>query len=731
MGNFWNAVSKFASELGASMTEKASTVFDHSSLLLTGQEMPLWGSGPDAAFENSWVAYSCIRKLATEGAGVPLLFLSDPDDPESEVGDDHPTKRLFLRPNPFFSHAEFIAWHLNTLNRRGESFIVFDDPVRPSMMYSHTEPKSWRELVLDSGELEGWEFRSKQGRVYRYAPGEVMQQRFINPARPFRGLSPASVVADALHIHTGADTLTRDVIERGGEKSIVYQAEHEVTEVQRDQTVQALRARHQRNSRVSRDVLLPNGVRPIDPKYIDDDLRILDAANAQPDKVCAVYGVPKSLLGFEDIDKFATFEGRIKMFYTSTLIPMLTDTESMFDAYFVERMPSAYNCYVRFDWNAMPAMQEDIGDRFEVAGKAHAAGLPWSVCNERFGLGLDESKIPGADTVMVSGTLAPLDKLLEEWDSPKPEPDPSPIPAGDDDGGEEPDDGPAPEATEEDAEEAPTKALTNAVIRKRASNTRSRVQRHQRQLKRERDMTKKWGALMREYQSKSLRAVAKVDHTSVREVKAALKSAFEGLPKKAGALANDYHIESAQEGSQSIVELVEGKMSDSQLASYKATYQWRPDVDKFIRTRENFIVGLTNEQLFADIVEHSVAAVKSGVEAHELQHIIRTRWASAPGGINRATTIARTEVGTAYNVSRYAEMKGQGFKLHQWQTAGDEVVRTPPESEFDHAICHDQVVKVGEGRFSCGLFYPMEQSGEPGNVINCRCETIPVVEEDR
>jgi uncharacterized protein with gpF-like domain len=108
--------------------------------------------------------------------------------------------------------------------------------------------------------------------------------------------------------------------------------------------------------------------------------------------------------------------------------------------------------------------------------------------------------------------------------------------------------------------------------------------------------------------------------------------------------------------------------------------------------------------------------------------LVADRFASGPGGMNRAVTIARTEIGSAYCVARDAEMRGQGFTKHMWQTASDERVRDGSEpGEFDHSKCDGEVRDVGEA-FSCGLAFPMAPGGEAANVINCRCDTIPIVE---
>ena len=71
-------------------------------------------------------------------------------------------------------------------------------------------------------------------------------------------------------------------------------------------------------------------------------------------------------------------------------------------------------------------------------------------------------------------------------------------------------------------------------------------------------------------------------------------------------------------------------------------------------------------------------------------------------------------------------MGAQGFEKHEWMTAIDEMTRDGNNSDFDHKSCDGQVVAIGK-RFSSGLKYPQEDGGAAGNVINCRCETIPAI----
>ena len=91
----------------------------------------------------------------------------------------------------------------------------------------------------------------------------------------------------------------------------------------------------------------------------------------------------------------------------------------------------------------------------------------------------------------------------------------------------------------------------------------------------------------------------------------------------------------------------------------------------------------------------------------------------------RAATIARTETTKAYNMATLNGYSQSGaVDEKEWLSAGDSEVR---DEEFNHRI--DGEKRKLFARFSNGLQFPGEPGGEAGNVINCRCTTLPVVKE--
>lgn len=110
------------------------------------------------------------------------------------------------------------------------------------------------------------------------------------------------------------------------------------------------------------------------------------------------------------------------------------------------------------------------------------------------------------------------------------------------------------------------------------------------------------------------------------------------------------------------------------------------------------------------------------------------------GYMNRSDKITRTEIGRTFSVARQAkdeqvaeivpEMK------KQWLTSEDERVRPAPDAHpsmlrWNHRKAHGQIKKVDEPFRVAGenLMFPRDMAGSPQNTINCRCQSVPYMEE--
>lgn len=140
-------------------------------------------------------------------------------------------------------------------------------------------------------------------------------------------------------------------------------------------------------------------------------------------------------------------------------------------------------------------------------------------------------------------------------------------------------------------------------------------------------------------------------------------------------------------------------------------------------------------QLRETVRKAALAGFEAGDTTDDLRQRIRGAVAKVRKiTIARAATIARTETGESVNMGRLSEMKVQRVEEHEWLSAGDDVVRRPPDkggdSKFDHWI--DGEVRTVGAEFSNGLKVPNDSDcKDAGNVCNCRCLTVPRTRQRR
>jgi SPP1 gp7 family putative phage head morphogenesis protein len=83
----------------------------------------------------------------------------------------------------------------------------------------------------------------------------------------------------------------------------------------------------------------------------------------------------------------------------------------------------------------------------------------------------------------------------------------------------------------------------------------------------------------------------------------------------------------------------------------------------------------------------------------------------------RAWAIARTEAGTTHSTVQNETYGRNGAKKKQWVATKDMLTRE------SHVELDGEEVDFDEA-FSNGLMFPLEPGGDPGEVINCRCDMI-------
>lgn len=127
-----------------------------------------------------------------------------------------------------------------------------------------------------------------------------------------------------------------------------------------------------------------------------------------------------------------------------------------------------------------------------------------------------------------------------------------------------------------------------------------------------------------------------------------------------------------------------------------------------------------NRQKFNSAITQSI------LQGESIPDIVKRTESIFTSNMNAAFRAARTACTSAENagrVSSYERAEGMGIHLKQeWLATLDDRTRD------SHALLDGEQVEVGE-RFSNGLRYPGDPTGDPAEVWNCRCTMRAVVEE--
>jgi len=133
--------------------------------------------------------------------------------------------------------------------------------------------------------------------------------------------------------------------------------------------------------------------------------------------------------------------------------------------------------------------------------------------------------------------------------------------------------------------------------------------------------------------------------------------------------------------------------------------------------RQGIADGLTVPEMAREIKKavHDVYEVRLGkpVEPNGLFDL---------GGMSSSQTIARTEMGSIASMTRADIFKEEGIEKIEWVTSQDDRVRD------SHADLDGKVVRFGEEFPNVGLRWPRDEGGAAGEVINCRCAYVAVIE---
>jgi len=619
-----------------------------------------------APFKQHPGLYAAIMVKARTLAGTPFELY--------RIGGDEPTKDVYYEsllkhPNDHMSGFQMWQAIVIQLDLYGEAIAHMPIQGTKPAGFIFLHPPNITEVVED-GQLIAWQHGKR-----RYPAEEVIQWKYWNPYDQIRGLAPYEALKLGLGTDYNAIRFNKLFFDNSSEPGTVYTTDVSLSEPDYQRTKSAIIDSRRGVKHAHEAMLLDNGLKPTNIRKSNKDMQFLEQRKYTVQEVAMVYGVPKEALQiYEDINYATAITADLSL-WKKTIMPLAKLIQDKLDGAVLN--PAGLEG--KFDFKSNEALNYELAQKVEAAKSLYEMGVPFNTIDDRLNLGIGE--VPGGD-----------------------EPKPS---------------GPPVQAPPQRTVTVEAQPVTTAELKEtiQISEQEIRGVRWKNLIDRVGDLDTRAARAMREYfyeirkkilrlleGGKSMKRLSDDDADTI--------AAYFNDEKLAGTL-EPYIEEAVYEG----VGTLEADLSGAPDASIQQTL--------FHRTKQLTGINETAREVVLSKLNDALSEIlEQGLTEKEAADLLKQRLKNAMEiNLNRARTIARTEVHGAYSEGRHIAADATHPIYKQWITSRDARVRDW------HAYLDGEKVRFEEP-YSNGMMYPHDPNGGAAEVINCRCVEVYYYEDD-
>lgn len=631
----------------------------------------------------------CSSYIAGALSGIPLRVwkaVGYEDGREVlEPFDDSPVGRMFRWINPQQSPSEFVEDLASWLLLTGEAYVAF---ARPGPQTPRGIPAEM--FVMLSPFVEKIVSPAQGIVLYRYRVGgqeaifdssEVAYFKTFSPAGRYRGQAPATAGFETIQTDQAMRRFNRRVLQSGVHLAGVLETDNEDLN---GETAEIIRKKFESTysgaDKAARIAVLWGGLKFNPTTILQKDIMLAEQMAANRDEIIALFGLKPELL----TDKFAnraTAETVRRMAYEDTILGRWgSKIESVFSATGLLQFDP--DIRVRFDTRSVPALQTSQAEQVDIAAKSVGAGLMTPNEARASVLRLPPADEGEADVLAFNGT--PLSVLAVARTGVQP---------------------------------VPTK-VRFGVLDHKAAPSMGDFERMRSSS--EAGLERAIRSVLRDLQT-DVRAATASRSTVDAKLLESIERIFLFDGRSAIVSASSDSIKAA------IEKAVETELTRMVSAGIVGVFDIKP-VRAMARLN-------AQEQRIKDMMGKNWIDLRSsmseGLANGETTAELNARTSKFFDGMrNNAATIARTEINPAFNAATQdvaiKAIEVGADVVSVWVTMGDEAVRTPPRSQFDHAKANGLTIVPGREIFVISgerMEYPGDSwnGASAANTINCRC----------
>lgn len=619
----------------------------------------------DGLSANPWM-FRAITQISRSASTVPWVVFNAKMEPQW----NHPLSKLFAKPNPQFTRQQMMELLITWTELTGTSFLK---KVRVGNMSKELWPISPARIAPrpsndPSKFIDGYRIRQDGGQEVDdpdYTPENVVYIRLMDPANPYKGLSPLAAAAKTVDLdnsqldwNTGA-MQNRAVVD--GMFSFKRDLDQQQVKSITDRIVEKFTGK-----RGARKPLVVGSEASYQRMSLTPvELDFLESRKANREEILSVYGVPPQLVGIQDASTYNNFATSMRIFWETTLIPLLDVIKDAFNHSFADELQEGLT--IGYDVSNVSALKDQQETKSKVAKTYTEMGVPVSVLNELLELGLKE--YPG-------------------WDKPRAQSSTPPDPNA---------------ANQQDPN---TRSFNLVPSEQRDVDAEITL----RDKLIENKFTPELAALLAEQSAAVFEAIAN-NEDSVAVAKAFDTRLDELLLKWYTDIAMSLAKKVAKPSKRATWEELELRLDQSYSDTLKEAIVKALELESVILTDRSLIQETTVNY----IIEQVTYGITNGLPVSAIQQALTDTGAFSP---ERALRIARTAGGTAASIGQMTAGVKAGATHKVWLTSKH-------ETRAAHAAREGEACEVNK-RFSVqvgtlGPRYPLDPGIAGADRINCRC----------
>jgi phage portal protein BeeE len=697
---------------------------------------------------HSWT-YAAINRVMQPISALPRV-LYDVND-EQKIFKEHEILELFLNPNPLMSGTDL--WDYTLLNLLlptaatpgGQCFWYLESGVKgkrvdlrkgqiPAEIWPYSDhvikPRYHRHTKV----LTGWKMVVGGKDVMEFEFGELIRIRLPNPYNPAQGMSPYTAAQIPVNLDMKADEFNTAFLDNFGAIGGLLTTENDTIDFEElRQYEEKWNEEYSGAGNAGRTVALAHGLKYEQFMRSNVDMQYMEQRTDNRLRIQAAYGVNEEEIGiYEKGMNRATAEQADRSVWQKTRIPLDERIWNSVNGKWIQYIGTG-NLRGKSDKSNVEALQESHTEKVDTAHKMWQMDVPAAEAFRVAQVPIDVDAYPWLKQKFVPMTLIDIATLAEGFIS-------------------------TPGAAAEKPQRQHllnilSNALQNKIERKELPVTKELVK--EIEVASARENRKERQALWESY----VRAVLDPGEKSMRTmfVRHSIRLRNEMLDNV------DKWLKEQQRSVQFIRQLVvdptaflfDLALADEDLVrsytpetakqmkrelkklkqDYGAVIQWsvtEDNVKKLVKARADKLHEVntfTHNSSRKIVSKITTQAIEENWTPQQYAKALKTGIQQGVDKMTPARSIrfARTETGSISGMSRFDAFRASDIRTHEWLSAGDELVRRPPDSLFNHAIDGERQ-NVG-AYFSNDLRYPLDPRGQAGNVINCRCVALPIVED--